>query len=416
MTKEENKDFFNKKNSVCLSRYKWILSDIKIESLLIELDKEHTKFQKEGNPFKIKYVIAFFISIFALIRILQLYFKQFFTVSRKDKKINSVFLGTGRGYEVNNVHKIAKIDMGSNIFIEGFSFYSFMACKRVDIKTLVKTTTNAIVDFYSVIRLKIPDKIIFLILKHGLVNISAYSYFRSFFSVLKRQHGSFIIYTDGAPLPAYAAIDLKIKIVRTFHGLIDPIHPDVFPSYDLTYVYSIDEQKYLSDFGFKTKVYKMKKINSHSKSVVFFMADDVSIVDKHDLDSLKDLFSSFNYELYLKLHPLSKSSAVFKNENGISYHDNGLDFSSFQCIDKKSNASLIISEIKPSFIVGWRGSTSICEALNMGVIPITLVRHEGVYPIRKRSFFWPSENKYVTDLLNKSFVYNDAINLLKNRC
>ena len=72
----------------------------------------------------------------------------------------------------------------------------------------------------------------------------------------------------------------------------------------------------------------------------------------------------------LTKYTLNKASENLKKEYKLENLNWGniLDLSETEEIDGIS-ASSIIKETSPSFVVAW-GSTSLCESLNMGVIPI----------------------------------------------
>ena len=148
------------------------------------------------------------------------------------------------------------------------------------------------------------------------------------------------------------------------------IHPDVYPDYHITYVYSEDEKRYLSKIGIDSNVYKFNKVTTKKKIVVFFMAESASMVGSSNFNNIVNLFKRAQYKILIKYHPLNKASENLKKEYKLENLNWGniLDLSETEEIDGIS-ASSIIKETSPSFVVAW-GSTSLCESLNMGVIPI----------------------------------------------
>jgi hypothetical protein len=238
---------FKKKYS--LARYKWLFTSLEVEKEFIKLNRKKLEFEKDNSIVRVKYILAFFVLLLSFVRVFYIYIKQYFIVHRATFKIKSVMLDTGRGYELNNMYKITE----TGIVIQAFVLADFMKYKKVGILALMKALFNSFFDFYHVLSLRIPNHIILLIIKTGLKNISIYSYLISFFIALRKTHSGLIVYVDGALLPAYASIDSQVQTVRTFHGLMDFIHPDAFPDYDITYVYSLEECKYIKDIGINTK-------------------------------------------------------------------------------------------------------------------------------------------------------------------
>ena len=406
---------FNSQELYGLSNYKWVFSDLEIEELLLNMSSRNKiKFEKDSSIFRVKYILALLVLPISFIRILYVYCKQYFVVQSTIPHIKSVMLETGRGYELNNMHKVAKIN-DNNIIIQSYLLTDFMKHKRVGIRLLLKVLFNSISDFFHILSLKIPNRIAFLVIKIGIKNISRYSYYRSFFIILKRCHNNVTVYSDAALLQSHASIASKIRTVRTFHGLMGFVHPDIFPNYDTTYVYSKDEQRYLLGLGFKAEVYKVDCMEIQEKTVIFFMPYQISIVNSGDVSELVDLFSVLHYKIYIKPHPLNNAPEKLKKEYGLSQYnwETLLNLPQVEYINEDSEATFLINKRKPRFIVGW-GSTSICEALNMGVIPINLsIDQDGLYPWRRRSLLWPLKKNIVKDLIFGNLSYQSEIDKLR---
>ena len=127
------------------------------------------------------------------------------------------------------------------------------------------------------------------------------------------------------------------------------------------------------------------------------------------------LFSQKGYKIFLKRHPLYKGSLVVKLAEvynlEIADHEN------------KKDASEIILNLRPSFTVSWR-STSICESLRHGVIPISLlykndlscqqlhISSQEIYPIKRRSLCWVEEKERIIDLLEDTSLYTQTLSEL----
>jgi hypothetical protein len=82
------------------------------------------------------------------------------------------------------------------------------------------------------------------------------------------------------------------------------------------------------------------------------------------------------------------------------------------------DASTAISKKNPSFVVGW-GSTSLCEALNMGVLPINFLDlsdgvHKDVYPVSDMSLKWPDDRRIIEGLITRKYNYDDVVKSLRN--
>ncbi|SVE55395.1 uncharacterized protein METZ01_LOCUS508249, partial [marine metagenome] len=95
--------------------------------------------------------------------------------------------------------------------------------------------------------------------------------------------------------------------------------------------------------------------------------------------------------------------------------------------ENKKDASEIILNLRPSFTVSWR-STSLCESLRHGVIPISLLYKndlscqqlhitpsQEIYPIKKRSLSWVEEKERIFELLEDASLYTKTLSELRTR-
>ena len=219
-----------------------------------------------------------------------------------------------------------------------------------------------------------------------------------------------------------AAISVELKVINVTHGLIKLINPYIYPEYYSIYVYSFDEKRYFENIGVTSKVYVYPAIKNklHNKNVILFMADDVSRVDSKELSDLIYQFKLHGYSIFMKMHPLHNASREFKSEYGLEdiVWNNIFDTSELEILSGE-DATFVLKEKQPSFVVGWH-STALCEALNSNVIPIIMSDSSrdsslGVYPSERRSLLWPVECNIIKNLLLNYSSYEDTIYMLKTR-
>ena len=129
----------------------------------------------------------------------------------------------------------------------------------------------------------------------------------------------------------------------------------------------------------------------------------------HELRNLVVFFKFNNYLVKFKLHP---------QYNGENIYDwaNTLNVEVFN--EDAGSASSLISSTLPSFVVAWQ-STSLCESLNMGVIPISLskkseIKPDSIYPIVKRTLSWHDEKKQIISAVNQQADYCKILRALTN--
>ncbi len=408
------------------STLKWVINDDRIEKILIKINSNHPL---EGyiktNQTKVSWILLIYVMPF--IRVIFYYLKQFFVSGNKNQKmITSLILNSGRGYDTNNIQKVFQINTNEMYLIYAFSLTDYMKYEKLSIFILLRNLAKAIADYKSVLTMKFPDEVIG-ILRSNTKNISVFVHLISFFQKIKEKYPDCTVYSVSATLPSHAAIISNLKTINMYHGLMEGIHLSTFPEYDSVYVYSYDERKYLIAAGIKSKVltYPMMKAESRKNIAVFFMPSVASneidwSVFSESFSSLTKLFKTFDYDVYIKVHPLAKASKKFSKEYNLQPYnwDEIFNLSNFKYVDGSDGAS-IIDKLKPNFVISW-ASTALCEALNMGLIPITLWdaswdASESVYPINKRALLWPSEMEIIQDLLEDKSIYDDVVEMLKTR-
>jgi hypothetical protein len=298
-----------------------------------------------------------------------------------------------------------------------------MGYEKVNFLDLMKNFIESINEYRFIFSTNLSDDILLIIIETGSANISIYTYLKTFFQKIKHKNQKCVVYS-GALLPSHAAISSKLETINVYHGLMRKINLNAYPNYNSIYVYSNDEKKYFCDMKLNSLIHVIptEKIESHSKTVIFFMPDSKYRVNPEDFSNLVKIFKLNNYKIFMKMHPLDSAPQVLVREYGIKKIEwnNILDLTGIVKLDGE-NATNNIRIKYPSFVVGW-GSTALCESLNSDVIPIIMndiYRDYStiIYPLRSRSLVWPNEKHIVKGLLSESnaSVYKDTISMLKNR-
>jgi len=399
------------------STQKWVLNDSRIDKFLNENPPENLT---KNNFFFLTRILYIYVIPFS--RVIFYYLKQFFISGNKNKKmITSLILHSGRGYDNNNIQKFFQINTNEVYLIYAFSLTDYMKYEKLSIFILLRNLAKAIADYKSVLTMKFPDEIIG-ILYDNTANISVFTYLISFFQQFKETHPGCTVYSSGATLPSHAAILSEYRTINIYHGLMDRINLSTFPEYDSVCVYSYDEKRYFENIGVTSKVYVYPAIKNklHNKNVILFMADDASRVDSKELSDLIYQFKLHGHSIFMKMHPLHNASREFKSEYEVEdiVWNNIFDTSELEILSGE-DATFVLKEKQPSFVVGWH-STALCEALNSNVIPIIMSDSSrdsslGVYPSERRSLLWPVECNTINNLISNYSSYEDTIYMLKTR-
>jgi hypothetical protein len=399
------------------STQKWVLNDSRIDKFVNENPSENLT---KNNFFFLTRILYIYVIPFS--RVIFYYLKQFIVSGNKNKKkITSLILHSGRGYDNNNIQKIFQINTNEMYLIYAFSLTDYMKYEKLSIFILLRNLAKAIADYKSVLTMKFPDEIIG-ILYENTGNISVFTYLISFFQQFKEKHPGCTVYSSGAILPSHAAILSEYRTINIYHGVMGKINLSTFPEYDSVCVYSYDEKKYFESIGVTSKVYVYPAIKNklHNKNVILFMADDASRVDSKELSDLIYQFKLHGYSIFMKMHPLHNVSREFKSEYGLEdiEWNNIFDTSELEILSGE-DATFVLIEKQPSFVVGWQ-STALCEALNSNVIPIMMSDSSrdtslDVYPAERRALVWPVECNIIKNLLLNYSSYEDTIYMLKTR-
>ena len=389
---------------------KWVFCDNYIHRSLIEFGKYSANVRYRIS-FAVFSKLLFFLT-YSFFKVLYYYFSQFFIIYTgdiKDKKV--IFLKSGNGYDYDNLYKAFDHVESEVVCINSFTMKSYMSVTRVGFYTLIGTFLHSVIAYLSVVREHLPKHVEYLVIDNGLRNISQYTFLLSFFKTVYSLNDDIHVCSGGAMLASNASISARLKTSYLLHGNIGNIHPIVFPDFYKVYVYSYDEKLYLDNSGISSDVlvYPYENISTHNKLVVVFMRIDDEKMNFHELRNLVVFFKFNNYLVKFKLHP---------QYNGENIYDwaNTLNVEVFN--EDAGSASSLISSTLPSFVVAWK-STSLCESLNMGVIPISLskkseIKPDSIYPIVKRTLSWHDEKKQIISAVNQQADYCKILRALTN--
>ena len=376
------------------------------------ISREHSFLSKKPRFFA--YGPAIFIIGFA--RILRLYFLQ------KSMKMDivdvpdHVVVKTAAPHMHMNYFSLfnQNHDRSKYFYIESFNSKQFTRIKRLNFWDIFNEFHLTFKEFTHVFSRLSPEERKSYALKQASVSLSVFSYFTCLFKNLKNENSNIKIFSGGAHLISAAAITAGARTYWLSHGLIAPAKlqgADIehnplkyyipIPQYDYIYLYSKDEKTYLSDHGVSSQImlYDFEKIKNLKNKLVIFMPCFDSSLDFQELEILIDLFKKYNYKIIMKLHIsyVGGLQLEFAKRKNLLISRNV----------KTSGAELMRSE-RPKFIAGW-SSTTLCEALRQGIIPIDLWKINlqenqkfSPYNFRKRTIWWQEDQDILLKLLDNS--------------
>ncbi len=394
---------------------KWIFCDVKISRYLAKNEKKLTLPSKENvgkNFFFLHFVTSFMKLCFIFIK--QLSVQN--NIALND--IDHLLLSTGAGHDKKNYLNYISKEENKFITIKAFRPSSYMRIYTISFFVLIKFFFEAIREINKVLSLKLPKELEILISKHIKTNLANYSYFCAIFSKIQSKHPNLIIYHSGATFLSSVTKRIGISTRYFLHGLLGEAGKSSFPAYEKIFVYSNEEVKYLKEISPQSDIviYPYEKLKNLEKKVLIFLRVDDNLMEINQLEKVISYFIQKAYKVILKPHPTYKGSLATKLSSS-----HNLTLSNNINLDAKE----VMKEENPSFTIGW-ASTALCESLQSGVIPITLLNEDSskydyvsappiVYPIQRRCLSWQKERKKINQLISNISDYKDYLQILKSR-
>lgn len=364
---------------------------------------------------------ALTIFLYGVIKIAQLYFLQKKHYFSNQKIPNHLLVQSASPHMHLNYFRYFNKDKDNSkyIKIECFNKYQFTGIAKLSLLKIYR-------EFYLAFReiLPILEDAKKILNREDLTmeimsSLPVFSYFTCLLRELKRSNSKLKLFSGGAPLISSAAILVNIETYYLAHGFINkPVQRDelnpkpdkyflAYPEYNYIYTYSKEEKEYLELFEIRSliKPYFFKKLTNFNRKIIIFLNYTDDNMHQEKLEDLIDIFYQGKYEVIIKIHPTYignfdkklwyKDQIRFENSPHLSAND-------------------FIQQERPEFACGWV-STTLCEALNLGVIPICMSKEEDtllgevIYPLKKRSIMWDTERELINSYINNKTYGVDLI-------
>ena len=395
-------------------RNKWLFSSLEISRYLVKSD--NSVLIPRGNVWHLA-IQAYPSYIYNLLKLAYFLAKQLFSFRKTSfhKKSTHILLSTGSGYDLKNYCKFFRESNVEVIQLEAFNINQFTNFDIVTIKSVFSFFLESLQEASSILRLKLPRDLRKKIVNQNLQHLATYTYLCAFLSAIKEQIPNVKIFNSGAYLLSIAANRVGIETVYLLHGLAGKVGRASFPFYDNIYVYSSEDKSYFEDILPNSNVYlyPAKELSKLEKRVIIFLRHYDRDMSEEHLSELLILFLKKDYKTFLKKHPSYQGSLA--DELAKKYD--------LEIVDLEEDAGGAILNLRPFFTVGWM-STSLCESLLQGVVPISLSEEEitwtdkhdwTIYPIKKRSLSWRDEKARIYDLLEDISLYRNTLSELRSR-
>jgi hypothetical protein len=381
---------------------------------------------KENNASQRIKVNLYARCILAFIKLNLLFFYQlFFLLSKKKKFENYIILGSLSPHHHGNLKRFFGLDISQEKIIQAFEIKSIVSNEFIG---LIPLYLEFFRHFSSARRYICFENKVYSA-KELVANLSSaiaiYSYFCLLFKLIKDRDSTMEIYTGGAELASLAAISNGLTTHYMTHGLLglsalpeigpqafkeQKFSEDSFPSFSSIYVYSMEEQLYLTKRlpSAKINVYPFKPLSSQQKTIILFFDDAKQFFDAMLFQKIVDFFNAENFKIIGKEHPCNTSNLpeIFCQENNIELLK-GSSLSAYE----------VIIQYKPKFVLGWP-STSLCESLNLGVIPICIpdthpfFEFQNFYPFQSKTLAWSKDLNIIKSVMHSKEAYAQKLIIL----
>ena len=367
------------------------------------------------------------IFIFGLLRVLQLYFLQKSKTQNSIKIPDHIVVKSAAPHMHLNYFRLFNPDDDNSkyLYIECFNKNQYTQIRRLhfwDIFFEFYLTFQELILVLSKLQADQGKK---NLTRQAMLSLPVFAYFVCLFKNLKDENSNIKIFSGGVHLISASAITAEIPAYWLSHGLLEQAklnkkdiehNPSKYfialPDYDYIYLFSKDEQNYLSDHNVSScmKLYEFTKIGDLKNKILIFLTDSPHLMDVQALKMTIDLFQRYDYEVILKFHPSHKSSF------SLEFVDNNKNIKIDESLTP--SASDLMKSERPKYVASW-GSTTLCEALRQGIAPICLCSNgeEKFQPYlhRKRSIWWHDDQamllKFLNDLEGNSLkIFVDGIN------
>tara|TARA_B110000503_G_C7117625_1_gene401074 strand:- start:500 stop:1699 length:1200 start_codon:yes stop_codon:yes gene_type:complete len=351
--------------------------------------------------------------IYGILRVSHLYLMQ--KKYDGDPEVhNHLVLETDESHMHQNYFKFCNPDKSIPFtMIKAFDNSSYTAISWISLSELMKALVGNLKGFKKNVEY-LPPAFFNLLFRKAVSSIAVYTYWFALFSKINISRPSTKLFSSGPYIPGCAAAAAGIETIYIAHGFIQNFFAN--PAYSSVMVYSDEEcleyQRYL---GHKQiTLFPISEIKDLNQSILIFLSNtDIGAgMETEDLLELVKFFQKRKYKIIIKTHPYNSESKILQQLSKI--YD--IEMNS----DKLLTGFQAIQRYKPKFTASW-ASTTACESLRSGVIPISLTKithiaiHGSVYPQDKRNFYWDTEKNEIEQATIDRENYIASLKLVRFR-
>ena len=405
-----------KLEDIISANHQWMLAGQPVNNFLLLKENSLNFFSRNY----VKYIYEIVFLFIGLLRIISLFLGQ------KPQKGNDVFMhidhligSTQFGYiedleyRHKNYFKIFNDGIESKyIILDEYDRKAFTGITQISFQDLFKELrVNARESSVLLGRIR-SVKFLSLILSNAVKNIAVFSYLSLLFRYIKDSKDDVKFFSGGSELFASAAIKESVTTYLLKHGAMSQMSKHCFLKYAHVYVYSKDDLEHIKEISPETKV------SIYASPTIINKTNKVIVFGTHrDLNELKLLSEMTNFFVQRGIQPFYKCHPIMtEDQQKIISESVGVEI-----ISNKVDGSELIQQLHPSFCIGF-ASTTLCESLNAGIIPICTQRESEqeeleeeaiVYPFNERALSWLKDKKLILSALDNQNKYDEIIQSLR---
>jgi len=247
-------------------------------------------------------------------------------------------------------------------------------------------------------------------LTYAAMRLGDYSFMRAWFESLSarapRVMEACFVAADSA---AFAAIDAGVRARYMQHGFIR--HSLVFPRFAQVDALTTDEGEHFRRRlpGASVDQVEYPEIGPEgltSKVLVASVYEDTTELQK--IHSFLSWARQRAWDVAVRPHP--REDRAFWNTQA----DGGL----FQVTDEDRTFHDALNRLRPRIVASWY-STAVADALNCGIIPVTVSDEstpavsDMVYPLFKRALRWPQDRQRIAEIMSSDEAYRATLRSLR---
>jgi len=239
-------------------------------------------------------------------------------------------------------------------------------------------------------------------LTHGGLRLGGYSYMRAWFEGVRDQcDPDAEVCFLAADTPAFAAADAGLRTRYLQHGFVR--RSLLLPEFDSIDALTDDEARHFARAlaGLQVSVARPERCDVSELTHEILVASVYELPkEMRRISPVLEWARSCGWRVRVRPHPREDRA----------FWSHGVDRTMVQIEDADPSFEDALRRLRPRIVVSWY-STALAEALNRGIVPVTVSDEstpaiaDMVYPLMDRALQWPRDQARIAELMRDDAVY-----------